>query len=646
MLAAFRPFRSRRLRRVALTVGGVAAVAVGVWCARGVLVHRAAAQPAGAAPAPAAPGPAQPATTSDYANRVVAYIHGNHAITRQELGEYLVARYGAEKLPLMLNKRLLDKACAERGVVVSLAEIDAALARDLKGLAVDQATFIKTVLSKYKKNLYEWREDVLRPRLQMMKLVQNKISVTPEELRKVYEATYGEKVECRIILWPAGQEKQAAEEYGRLRDSESAFAEKAKKQAKSDLAASGGKIKPVGRWTLDEKVEREVFKLRPGEVTTLVQTPEGLVMVKCDRRIPADTTVNFDSVKEKLSVDIQERKLQAEMAVTFQAMRDQAKLQPLLKKSERGEPGPTPPPSQVVAYLYGAEKVTREELGEYLIARYGAEKLEFLVNRRIIDLECQAKKITVSDAEVDAALKEDLKMLGVDKVHFEKDLLARWGKNLYEWREDVIRPKLMLTKLCQGRVKCTEEDVKHGYEAHYGERLQCRMIVYPTEQAKFATLEYNSLRDSEEAFARKAKSQPIAALASKGGVIPEFGRHTLGLSDDEAAMKLEREAFKLQPGEISALIGTPQGQVVIKCDKRIGARTDVKLEKVRGELTQEILQKKTQLEMQVVFKDLHQKANPRLLLKSPNLVEDLAASTREAMSGLPPVAGKQPGTKK
>src|SRR5262245_22710343 len=31
---------------------------------------------------------------SDYGQRVVAFVHGNVAITREDLGEYLIARYG------------------------------------------------------------------------------------------------------------------------------------------------------------------------------------------------------------------------------------------------------------------------------------------------------------------------------------------------------------------------------------------------------------------------------------------------------------------------------------------------------------------------------------------------------------------------
>src|SRR5262249_54083795 len=158
----------------------------------------------------------------------------------------------------------------------------------------------------------------------------------------------------------------------------------AKKQPKSDLASTGGRVKPGGRHTLGEKGGREGFQLRPGQLTTLIHTPEGSGGAKWDKSIPADQTGNVYNVKENVILDISERKLQAEMAVVFQTMQKDARLQLLLKKSERGEPGPTPLPNQVVAYINGTIGVTREELGEYLIERYGAEKLEFLVNRRII----------------------------------------------------------------------------------------------------------------------------------------------------------------------------------------------------------------------------------------------------------------------
>jgi parvulin-like peptidyl-prolyl isomerase len=620
----------RPLRRVALGAGMAAVAAGAFWFFRGHFVHRATAQPVPASLPAAAPG-----VPSDYTSRVVAYVHTNQPVTRQDLGEYLIARLGADKLPLLVNRKLVDHACRQRGIDITPIEIEAALANELKEMRLDQATFVKTVLPRYKKNLYEWKEDVIRPRLQMSRLCADRIQVADEDVRKAFESLYGEKVECRMILWPPGKEKGAMEEYTKLRDNEAAFADQAKKQADTRLAANGGKLLPMGHYSAAPDLEREMFKLRPGEVSTLITTPQGIVLLKCDRRIPADTTVHIDTVKAKLIQEIRDRKLQVEMAATFQALRDQAKPDVQLKKSDRLPPGPMPAPSQPVAYYHGNLTVTREELGEYLIARYGAEKLEFLVNRRILDDACKARGIVVTDEDVDRGLKSDLVTLHVDSAElFEKNLLSKWGKNMFEWREDVVRPKLMLRTLCEGRAKCTEEDLRKAFEAYHGERLECRVILWPHDQAKFAQRDWAKIRDSEREFDLKAKSQASHELASHGGKIPVFGRHTLG--DDD----VEREAFKLQPGEMSGLIGTPQGQVVIKCDKRIPPDTSVKLEQVRDKLTKEILEKKMQQVMMEVFKDLRDKARPRYLLRVQGQTQDLGAQTKQLMEATAPAVKK------
>jgi parvulin-like peptidyl-prolyl isomerase len=623
-------FARPRLRRVGMIAVGLTALSVGAWFGRG-LVARQPGKPTTTPQAAASIEPTASSAPSDYTSRVVAYVHGTQPITRQDLGEYLIARMGHEKLPLLLNKRLVDDACQQRGIHVTAAEVEAAFAEDLKGIATDKDTFVKTVLTRYKKNLYEWKEDVLRPRLQMTRLAQPRISVSHEELRQAFESTYGEKVECRLIMWPLSKEKEVLEQYGTLRSSEQAFDKAAREQETSWLAASAGKIKPIGRWTMDKDMEKEAFRLQPGQVSIPVKTPQGITLLKCDKRIPADTAVSFESVKDKLDKELREKHLQVEMGRFFQALKDKARPQTVLQKSDRAVPGPTPLSSQVVAYLNGARPVTREELGEFLIARYGAEKLEFLVNRRIIDHECKQRGIVVTDEELEKTFEADLKAMQTDKKQFEREFLTKFGKTMYEWREDVLRARLMLMRLSEGRAKVTDVDLKKGFEAYHGERLECRVILWPPEQAKFAMTEYTRLRDSEEEFARKAKNQPSSNLAASGGKLPVFGRNCLG---DE---NLEREAFKLREGEVTALIGTPQGQVMLKCDKRIPPDTAVKLDQVRDKLTKEIMDKKVQQEMQVVFKDLRDKAKPQLILKTTGKPEDILAESRRITSDLPPL---------
>lgn len=276
--------------------------------------------------APAAAAPAAGATASDYSQRVVAYINGDVRITREDLGEYLIAREGAEKLELLVNKKIIDLCCKEKGVEVTAAEVDAALAEDVKGMGVDVSAFVNQVLKHYHKTLYEWKEDVIRPRLALSKLCRDRVKITDEDVRDAFEAHYGEKVDCRLILFPKGEVRQALTVHAKVRDSDEEFNRFARQQASPSLAATGGQVRPIGRHTTgNEQLEKEAFSLRPGEVSSVIDTPEGPVILKCVARIPAEKSKTLDSERAKLEKEIFEKKLQQEIPVYFKELRDKAR---------------------------------------------------------------------------------------------------------------------------------------------------------------------------------------------------------------------------------------------------------------------------------------------------------------------------------
>jgi hypothetical protein len=636
-------------RWLALAAVCVAVLAGAGWGVRRAFL-RAATAPSAPLAVPAAPTaiPEVPPSGSDYTRRVVAYVYENEPVTRAELGEYLIARHGPEKLSVLVNRGIVEQACRARGIEVTAGEVESALAESAQGMNMDRAAFQKNFLSRYRMNITEWKEEVLRPRLLLTKLCRDQVSVTAEELQRAFEANYGEKIECRIILYPNDEKgegyKQALAEYGTIRASAEAFEKKAKSQYRSDLAGCGGRIKPFGRYEMEDDVlDRHAFALRPGEISEVIQSRQGPVVLWCLSRRPPDTSVHLNDVRDKLVKDLLEKKVHLKMQLEVDALKKQAQPTFLLKRPSPGSApvmpagSGEPQPNQVVAVYNGNIPITREELGEYLITCFGEESVDFLVNRRIIDKECAALGIQVSEQEIDAAFKEALAKLGaavnrpdLDEKVFVKEYLGQHRKTLYEYREDALRPSLLLAKMCRDRVRVTDEDLRKTFEAHYGEQVECRMILWPPDQLKFAMQEYLRLQHSEEAFARKAKEQPCANLAMHGGRLPRFGRFT-----DLGNEQLVEAAFRLQPGEVSSLIGTPQGQVILKCDRRIPAQTGVTLEQVRPQLEQEVFERKVQLELGVVFNQLKEKANPRVMLRAADRPMDVRQETSRILSDLP-----------
>jgi hypothetical protein len=305
----------------------------------------------------------------------------------------------------------------------------------------------------------------------------------------------------------------------------------------------------------------------------------------------------------------------------FGATGDSASAQP-------GAPGapPAAPPAKaqpappgdhrVVAYITNPTNntlipITREELGEFLIARGGYEKVDLLVNKKIIEIEAARRGVTVTTVEIKAALEEDLRGLQINLRDFEKHVLARYHKTLYEWVEDVIKPRLVLTKMCQERVKVTEEDLQRAFANKYGERRQAKVICWNATDLRAAQRQWSEARQSDEAFDRIARTQAEPALASACGLVAPIGRYTEAKDD-----KVEQVLFSLKPGEISQLFETPSGIMCLKLVAVLPPVPNTQLdEKTRSILTNEMRAKRTEQELGKFFQEIKTAAQPNVLLR-------------------------------
>jgi hypothetical protein len=611
------------------------------------------------APTPGQPRPVAPPAT-DYDKRVVAYVHGNVPITREELGEFLIARGGMEKVELLVNRKVIEIEAHRRSVYATADEIGAGLKEDLRGAGAEkEAEFFQYVQQRFGKTRYEWEQDVIRPRILLGKMCRDRAVVSEDEVRRLYENRYGEKRRAQIIAYPNGQEPNAQVRQAACANPDD-FVKLASTQPNAELAKSQGNTQPVGRFgeNADPQVEQVLFGLQAGQISNWMQLKDGSwLCMKLLDVTPPDAAKPLEKVRGELEKELVDKKLNEAIPKFFAELKQAANpvltqhvpLPPAPPPAEPGQPPPAPPvrapeaDPRVLARIYGTLPITREDLGEFLIARGGYEKLELLVNKKVIDLEAARRGATVTPQEIEAALKADVaglpprndgQPLTVDE--FVKHILPTYKKSLFEWNEDVIRPRLLLQKMCRDRVKVDIGDLQRAYENKFGEKRGAKIIIWPKDQLRLAQRQWDECRKGDEAFDRIARGQADGNLASRCGEVLPVGRYV-----DADNPAIEQALFGarpgdqgLQPGEVSGLIDTPAGVMCVKCTKIYPPAGNVSLEVARPGLEKEVFERKLAKEVPALFAELKRTANPNVLLKGPPTDRENAEGVKHLLQDL------------
>jgi PPIC-type PPIASE domain len=295
---------------------------------------------------------------------------------------------------------------------------------------------------------------------------------------------------------------------------------------------------------------------------------------------------------------------------------------------------PLPADKRVVAYVYGSTPITREEFGEYLIQQVGRDKIRFFVNKKIIEAAAARQNIVVTPQEVDAIIKQDCGKLGMDTNQFlETVVKGKYGQTIDEWREEVIRPRLVLQAMCKSQIKVEEADLKKVFENLYGEKVVCRVILWAPNQREDAFKRYNEIRKSEEAFDDAARSQLSSDLAARAGLVDPIGRYS-----GPGTAKIEEIAFRLKDGQLSEIIETPGGLLVIKRVKSIPARTDVTFESAREALVKELTDRLMEQEIPKMFAKLNEEAHPLFVLAPKDETTKEVEDRSKRLLGVDPAA--------
>lgn len=271
-------------------------------------------------------GPLAPASNSVYSRRIVAKIYDTIDITREHLGEYLIARFGEPKrIEFLINHRIIDHVCRTNNILITAEEIDQRLREDLANFKVRQDEFVEKILKPRNKSLYEYREDVIRPQLALARLCKGRVTVTKEDISKAFEARFGPKVECRVIVLSKEFRPKWTEIWENANKGEPYFYDEARKQP-NELARDAGKVPPIHRHFQDANIEKTAFMLKVGQVSEIIGLPDGTaIILRCEKHVPADKSKSIEQEAPQLHNEIYEVKLAQEVRDYFEKLRRDAR---------------------------------------------------------------------------------------------------------------------------------------------------------------------------------------------------------------------------------------------------------------------------------------------------------------------------------
>ena len=592
-----------------LTLLLLAAQAVGA----GVALAQQAKPAARPAPQPSASG-ARPAATEPQKSPVMAVVNGEQ-ITRQNLAEECVRRYANDVLDSMLSKQILLQACQSRNVTVTDKDIEEEIQRVATkfGLSVDR--WLSLLESERNVDAQQYRKDIIWPTLVLRRLAAHQSGPTQEELRKAFESEYGPKVKAHLIVVTSRQKAdwvlQAAQA------NPDSFAQLAKEHSEDRATASAyGVIPPIRKHVGDPNVEQVAFGLKEGQISPVIQVGNQYLVLKCDKQIPETyiSSEHLPQIETQLKERLSEHKTRVESAELFQQLQGQAKIVNLVKdtKNQQQYPG--------AAAVVNGQAITLQQLSEECLSRHGKDVLEGEINRLLLIQELRRAAKTVNEQDINGEVARAAAAYNFLKKDGSPDVDA-WLKSVTEndsttvelYVRDAVWPSVALKKLVGEKVEVTAEDLQKGFESNFGERVEVLAIVLGNQRQAQSVWDMARNNPTDQFFGELANQYSVEPSSkSNFGQVPPLRKHS-------GQPLLEKEAFKLKPGELSGIIAMGDKYIILRCLGR--TKPIVKdFNAVKDELYRDILEKKLRLAMAKEFDRL----------KESSQIDNFLAGTSQA----------------
>lgn len=255
---------------------------------------------------------------------VFATVNGQ-PVTKQEVAEECLIRHGREVLDSLINRTVIQQACATRGVAVSKTEVANEIRRIAAKFKMSPEQWYQMLAAERGISPEHYQRDIIWPMLALRKIAGTDVKVSDDEMRKAFIREYGIRVKAKMIM--LDNQRRAMDVLDKVLKRSDDFERLARDESiERNSAALGGDIPPVRRYGGNDKLEDAAFKLRTGEISPLIQVAVNRwVILKCEGRTKP-LVENIETVRHELYEQLKEEKMQTAVAKVFDRLKRETKI--------------------------------------------------------------------------------------------------------------------------------------------------------------------------------------------------------------------------------------------------------------------------------------------------------------------------------
>ena len=626
--------QGRFKKRLAIALGGVVVVAAALavrYLPGDEEAEAAAPSNVQTASASRATGPASAQRTRTSPHDVVAMVNGQQ-ITRGLLAQECVKHYGKKVIESLINKTIIAIRCREANFTITDEDVNQEIGRIAQrfGIPVDQW---KTMLERERGiTARQYASEIVWPTLALKRLAASDLQIAETDIQKALERQYGPQVHIRLLLNP---KREVAEKLQRDALAQPDTFAKLAREFSSDVssASAGGLIQPIRLHSGDPTIEKVAFALLPGQISEVLPVGDQFAILKCENHIEAKnpSAQELEHAKNVLQEILREGKLREASAKLFKKIENETKIENIFNDAVKRQQMPG------VAALVNGHQITMAELADACIERHGNDVLEGQVNRALLQGALAQNNLNVTQQHIDEEVMRAARAAGV-VTHSGQVVVEKWLDMVTRQQDitehiyinDIVWPSVALKMLVSDKVEVTAQEMQKAFEANYGQRVRCRAIVMNNQRRAQEVWQMIRHDNSVEQFAKLAKQYSTDPSGKAlGGEIPPIQRYG-------GQPTLEKEAFSLQPGEISGVIQLTSASqedahfVILFCEGRTNPVV-LEMADVQEELHKDLLEKKFRIVMAGHFQKLRESATIQNFLNpsASNTPKQQSARLRE-----------------